>query len=192
MAAMMRQKRKQILTITAMVPAIVAALLLVALPAAAAALVQTIVTDPLTGVALEGYDPVSYFTEAEPLAGSPDYEFVWQGVPWYFATAANRDVFMRHPEVYAPQYGGHCAMSLSRGFLSDGKPRLYAIERMKLYLFYSVANREAFFAQAEPALTAANENWRKLAPELTVAQPGIAEAMGQQFEDGPAAADGER
>lgn len=192
MAAMMRQKRKQILTITAMVPAIVAALLLVALPAAAAALVQTIVTDPLTGVALEGYDPVSYFTEAEPLAGSPDYEFVWQGVPWYFATAANRDVFMRHPEVYAPQYGGHCAMSLSRGFLSDGKPRLYVIERMKLYLFYSVANREAFFAQAEPALAAANQNWRRLAPELMVAQPGIAEAMGQQFEDGPTAVDGER
>jgi hypothetical protein len=192
MAAMMRQKRKQILTITAMVPAIVAALLLVAVPAGAAALVQTIVTDPLTGVALEGYDPVSYFTEAEPLAGSPDYEFVWQGVPWYFATAANRDVFMRHPEVYAPQYGGHCAMSLSRGFLSDGKPRLYVIERMKLYLFYSVANREAFFAQAEPALAAANENWRRLAPELMVAQPGIAEAMGQQFEDGPVAADGER
>ncbi|MGN6489206.1 MAG: YHS domain-containing (seleno)protein [Devosia sp.] len=175
-----------------MVPAIVAALLLVPLPAGAAALVQTIVTDPLTGVALEGYDPVSYFTEAEPLAGSPDYEFVWQGVPWYFATAANRDVFMRHPEVYAPQYGGHCAMSLSRGFLSDGKPRLYVIERMKLYLFYSVANREAFFAQAEPALTAANQNWGRLAPELMGAQPGIAEAMGQQSEDGPTAADGER
>lgn len=184
MSAMMRQKRKQILTITAMVPAIMAALLLLCLPLRAEALVQTIVTDPLTGVALEGYDPVSYFTEPEPLPGRPDYEYVWQGVPWYFATAANRDVFMRHPEVYAPQYGGHCAMSLSRGFLSDGKPRLYAIRRMKLYLFYSVANREAFFAEEESALTAANQNWDKLAPDLVAAQPSLAEAMAQQLEDG--------
>ncbi len=41
--------------------------------------------------------------------------------------AANRDVFMRNPEIYAPQFGGHCVTSLARGYLSDGKPRLYVI-----------------------------------------------------------------
>ena len=51
--------------------------------------------------------------------------------------AANRDVFIRAPEIYAPQYGGHCLTSLSRGFLTDGKPRLYVIEALKLYFFYS-------------------------------------------------------
>jgi YHS domain-containing protein len=188
MAAMMRQKRKQILTISAAIPAVLAALLALAVPAQAEALVQTVVTDPLTGVALEGYDPVSYFTEPEPLVGKPDYEFVWQGVPWYFATAANRDVFMRHPEVYAPQYGGHCVMSLSRGFLSDGKPRLYVIDRMKLYLFYSVANREAFFAAEERAVTAADGNWNRLAPGLAGEQPSVAAAVaaGQGDEAAPA------
>jgi len=178
MAAMMRQKRKQILTISAAIPAFLAAfLLLLAMPARAEALVQTIVTDPLTGVALEGYDAVSYFTEPEPLVGKPDFEFMWQGVPWYFATAANRDVFMRNPEVYAPQYGGHCVMSLSRGFLSDGKPRLYVIERMKLYLFYSVANREAFFAGQDLAVTAADASWSQLEPGLAGEQPGVADAV---------------
>jgi YHS domain-containing protein len=181
MAAMMRQKRKQILTISAAIRAFVATLLLfAAAPATAEALVQTIVTDPLTGVALEGYDPVSYFTEPEPLVGKPDYEFVWQGVPWYFATAANRDEFMRHPEIYAPQYGGHCVMSLSRGFLSDGKPRLYAIEQMKLYLFYSVANREAFFAAQDLAVAAAATNWSRLEPALAGEQPSVAAAVTAQ------------
>src|ERR1044071_6233089 len=102
---MMRQISKQILTIGALLLALDAA------PAAAQAVIDTIVTDPLTGVAIEGYDAVSYFTEPAPLPGLPDYEYYWGGVPWYFASAANRDVFVRNPEIYAPQYGGHCEMS---------------------------------------------------------------------------------
>jgi YHS domain-containing protein len=186
MAAIMRQKRKQILTIAVLVAAIVG---LAPLAAQAEALVETIVTDPLSGVALEGYDPVSYFTDADPVQGKPDFEYVWQGVPWYFASAANRDVFMRNPEIYAPQYGGHCVMSLSRGFLSDGKPRLYVIDKMKLYLFYSPANREAFFAGQELAVTAANANWMQLEPGLTKEEPSIADAIATSGEGQAAEAD---
>ena len=141
---MMRQIGKQILTITAW--------LLLAAAVRADGLVTTIVTDPLTGVAIDGYDPVSYFTDPEPQPGLPDYEYDWGGVPWYFESAANRDVFARHPEIYAPQYGGHCLMSLSRGYLSDGKPRLYAIEGLKLYFFYSSANRDAFLMARSAAV----------------------------------------
>src|SRR5690349_8469029 len=104
MAAMMRQKRKQNLTITRLLAALWLTLgLLLSAPVSAAALVTAIVTDPLTGVALEGYDPVSYFTEPEPIQGVADFEYQWGGVPWYFGSAANRDVFMRTPEIYAPQ-----------------------------------------------------------------------------------------
>lgn len=162
MAAMMRQICKQILTMSG------AALLFCALVGGALAqsLVTTIVTDPLTGVAIDGYDPVSYFTEREPLPGSPEFEYYWGGVPWYFASAANRDVFKRNPDVYAPQHGGHCEMSLARGYLSDGKPRIYVIEEMKLYLFYSAANREAFLMSSGEALEKAAANWTQLAESL--------------------------
>jgi YHS domain-containing protein len=180
MAAMMRQKRKQNLTITGLLAVIwLAAGLCFSLPASAAALVTAIVTDPLTGVALEGYDPVSYFTEPDPVPGLPDFEYQWGGVPWYFATAANRDVFMRNPEIYAPQFGGHCATSLSRGYLSDGKPRLYAIVGMKLYLFYSVANREAFFQSEETSLRSAESGWMQLKGTLTGEEGSVAEAVGK-------------
>lgn len=168
MAAMMRQKRKQNLTISRLLVALFLAI--AALPGSAsqaASLVTAIVADPLTGVAIEGYDPVSYFTDPEPQPGKPDYVYEWGGVPWYFATAANRDVFMRYPEIYAPQFGGHCVTSLSRGYLSDGKPRLYAIVGMKLYFFYSVANREAFFESREQATSTAAANWPALRAGLT-------------------------
>jgi hypothetical protein len=140
--------------------------LLLAAPTWADSLVTTVVTDPLSGVAIDGYDAVSYFTDPEPQPGKPDFEYDWQGVPWYFEKAANRDVFMRNPEVYAPQFGGYCVTSLSRGYLSDGKPRLYLVRALKLYFFYSTANRDAFQLSPEEALKAAVANWPKLLPGL--------------------------
>ena len=163
MAAMMRQTCKQILTL------MLAALLMLVGPAAASAqsLVTAIVTDPLTGVAMDGYDPVSYFTEPAPLQGSPENEYYWAGVPWYFASPANRDVFSRNPDIYAPQYGGHCQMSLARGYLSDGNPEIFAIVGVKLYLFYSAANREAFLLSTDNALTLAAAPWAELSGGLS-------------------------
>ncbi|HVX72074.1 MAG TPA: YHS domain-containing (seleno)protein [Devosia sp.] len=154
----MRQIGKQILTI--------AAWLLLVVAAPADGLLSTIVTDPLTGVAIDGYDPVTYFTDSEPRLGKPDFEYDWAGVPWYFVSAANRDVFMRNPTVYAPQFGGHCLMSLARGYLSDGKPRLYAIEGMRLYFFYSSANRDAFLLSRSQAVADAGRNWPGLSTSL--------------------------
>ncbi len=139
-------------------------------PAWAASVVTAIVSDPLTGVAIEGYDPVSYFTDPAPRRGLPDHEFYWGGVPWYFATAANRDVFARNPQVYAPQYGGHCLMSLSRGFLSDGKPTAYVVVGSKLFLFYSAANRDAFLLSPRAAIDRAETGWGQLAGDLTAAK----------------------
>ena len=138
-------------------------------PAAADSVVTTVVTDPLTGVAIDGLDPVSYFTEPEPLPGKPDYEYDWSGVPWYFASAANRDVFIRAPTVYAPQFGGHGAMSLARGYLSDGNPRIYAIVAKRLYLFYSSGNKDAFLLAPAPALKDASAHWQELSKGLSAA-----------------------
>lgn len=170
---MMRQKRKQILTITLLLAAIAGGFG----PAMAQSMVETVMTDPLTGVAIDGYDPVSYFSEPQPLKGAPDYVYEWSGVPWYFASAANRDVFARNPDVYAPQFGGHCAMSMARGFISDGNPQLFVIEKAKLYLFYSVGNREAFLAAEETTIRSAVESWMRLKSTLNGPQEPMAASL---------------
>jgi hypothetical protein len=74
---------------------------------------------------------------------------------------------MRAPETYAPQFGGHCLMSLARGYLSDGKPRLYVIEGAKLYFFYSSANRDAFLMARAGAIETALVHWPELSTELS-------------------------
>ncbi|WP_412545709.1 hypothetical protein [Maricaulis sp. MIT060901] len=46
-----------------------------------------------------GYDVVSYHTEATPLVGLDTLTAEYNGVTWYFATEANRDLFIASPEV---------------------------------------------------------------------------------------------
>jgi hypothetical protein len=58
------------------------------------------------GVAIKGYDTVSYFTEARAIKGKKEFEFTYRDARWRFASAANRDRFAANPERYAPQYGG--------------------------------------------------------------------------------------
>jgi YHS domain-containing protein len=165
---MMRQIRKQNLTIS-----LLAAVLSVWLAASSSvfalsrSVVTSIVTNPLTGIAIDGFDPVSYFTENEPKQGVSDYEYIWGGVSWYFASAANREVFVRNPEIYAPQFGGHCAMSMARGYLSDGNPRVYLVVAQRLYLFYSAGNRDAFVMSPAKALEDAKAKWPDLSKELS-------------------------
>ena len=168
---MMRQTRKQTLTMALGLAAIFAA----APGARAEGTGPQYVTDALTGVALDGMDPVSYFTEAEPLPGLPDYEYDWRGVPWYFANAADRDVFARAPEVYAPQFGGHASMSLARGFLSDGNPQIYLVVAQRLYLFYSLSNRDAFSLSPATAIGDARQHWAEFtATQSATATPATA------------------
>jgi YHS domain-containing protein len=163
MAAIMRQERKENLTLRALLAVLVPIFLLCGgAEAAVAREPLPPVIDPLTGVAIGGYDPVAYFTEGAPVRGSSAFEHRWAGVSWYFASAANRDVFAGHPEIYAPQFGGHCAMALARGYLSDGDGRLFALRELKLYLFYSAANREAFLASDNAAIAEAEGRWRAI------------------------------
>lgn len=137
-------------------------------PVRAQSVVTLYVTDPLTGIGIYGMDPVSYFTEPEPVQGRADFEYIWHNVPWHFASAANRDAFASAPEIYAPQFGGHGAMGVARGFVSDANPRIYVVFKQRLYLFYSAANREAFLLAPDDSAQEAEVRWPELSKELSI------------------------
>ncbi|KKB08241.1 hypothetical protein VE26_11900 [Devosia chinhatensis] len=135
---------------------------------AAQTLATYIMTDPLTGLAIGGMDPVSYFTEEAPLPGRPGLETEWMGASWLFANAANRDIFRANPEIYAPQYGGHGAMSMARGFVSDADPMIYTVFKQRLFLFYSASNRQAFLLSPDAAALQGAEHWQVLSKSLSI------------------------
>ncbi len=111
------------------------------------------------GVAIEGTDPVAYFTDGKPVKGSDEITHDWNGATWHFASAENRDLFAADPEKYAPQYGGYCAWAVSQGYTADIDPNAWRIEDGKLYLNYSSGIQERWMADIQGHITAADKNW---------------------------------
>ena len=89
------------------------------------------------GLAIGGTDPVAYFTEGRPVAGSPEHQLEWHDATWQFASAEHRDRFEADPEAYAPQYGGWCAWAAASGEAASTVPEAWKIVDDKLYLNYS-------------------------------------------------------
>lgn len=113
-------------------------------------------------VAIDGTDPVAYFTDGRPVEGSDDITFTWKGAVWRFATAEHRDLFKATPEKFAPQYGGYCAWAVSNGDTADIDPRAWKIVDGKLYLNYSLDVQKKWEADVKGNILKADANWPRL------------------------------
>jgi hypothetical protein len=118
-------------------------------------------------VAIGGYDPVAYFTEAKPVEGSGDFEYAWMGATWRFASAADRDRFAAEPEKYAPQYGGYCAYAVSQGGTADVDPAAWHIENGKLYLNLNKKVQSLWLQDIPGYIGKADANWPKIKAGLS-------------------------
>jgi YHS domain-containing protein len=90
------------------------------------------------GYAIEGYDPVSYFTQNKPVKGNKQFVLASGGVNYLFSSAAHLELFKKNPEMYKPQYGGWCAYAMgSYNEKVEVNPETFKILDGKLYLFYN-------------------------------------------------------
>jgi hypothetical protein len=129
---------------------------------------ERIVVNRYSGLAIEGFDPVAYFTEAQPVLGLPDFEAAEAGAVWRFHNASNRDAFAAHPEIYGPQFGGYDPIDVARGVAYAGNPRFFVVTGQRLYLFGREESRNAFAANPARFLKDARARWPVL--EKTLAQ----------------------
>ncbi len=114
------------------------------------------------GVALGGYDPVSYFRNHTAERGHREYRHRYNGTTWHFASELHRDLFAEDPAQYAPRYGGFCAYAASKGQLLPVDPHAWTIHRGKLYLNYSTRVRTVWRSDLERHIELADESWEKL------------------------------
>lgn len=99
------------------------------------------------GVAIGGYDPVSYFTVNRAVKGDSKITFTYNGVTYYFSSRKNRDLFQKNSEKYEPMYGGWCAYAMGAdGSKVEVDPGTFKILDGKLYLFYNY-----YFSNTLPA-----------------------------------------
>lgn len=116
----------------------------------------------VTGLALRGVDPVSYFTAGEPQDGDFTITAVHNGATYRFVSEENRDLFKENPDKYLPQYGGFCAFGTAMGVKVDGDPDLWKIVDGKLYLNLSKSIQERWNGDIPGFVSTADEKWGDL------------------------------
>jgi YHS domain-containing protein len=94
-------------------------------------------------VALKGYDVVAYFTGSKAQPGSVNFRTDFDGMRYQFSSAENKAAFSADPDRYLPQFGGFCAMGISKGKKFESDPTLWKIIDDKLYVFSSPIALEA-------------------------------------------------
>ncbi|HEX4375287.1 MAG TPA: YHS domain-containing (seleno)protein [Puia sp.] len=90
------------------------------------------------GLAIDGYDPVSYFLLTKPVKGKKDLSITENGITYLFSSRQNEETFRKNPSKYEPQFGGWCAYAMgSNGTKVEVDVDTYKILDGKLYLFYN-------------------------------------------------------
>lgn len=97
-----------------------------------------------TGIALSGFDPIGYHLNGLPTPGRPEFEILYRGSVWRFASAANRDAFLTAPHIYAPAFEGFDPTGVADGRAVETSPSEFAIMDGRLFLFRTAENRRQF------------------------------------------------
>jgi len=119
-------------------------------------------------VALQGYDPVGFFTENHPVKGNQQFQSQYHGATYYFASAEHKAAFEKDPAKYEPQFGGFCAYGASRGKAVPIKIEAWQIVNGRLLMQYDLDVKAKFNNDPQEKLTKADKNW-----------PGLVEKLGK-------------
>ena len=111
------------------------------------------------GVAINGVDPVAYFADARPVAGSAEYTVMYKGAEWRFVSAANKAAFEGDPEKYGAKFGGYCAFAASRGYLAPTIPEAWTVYDNRLYLNANLRARELWLQDVPGNIAKGEANW---------------------------------
>lgn len=120
---------------------------------------KTLVNLDRSGLAVQGYDVVAYFTDGKPVKGSAQFTSTHGGGTYQFASAEHKAAFDKEPDKYAPQFGGYCAYGVSKGSLVKIEPDAFQIVNGRLLLQYDTGIRAKFSKDTAGNLAKADANW---------------------------------
>jgi YHS domain-containing protein len=128
---------------------------------------KTLLNLDKTGIAIQGYDPVAFFTQGKPVKGQPQFESRYNGARYLFASAEDKATFDANPAMYEPQFGGFCAYGASQGHTAPVKVEAFQIVNGRLLMQYDLDVKKEFNKDQQGNLKKADQNW-----------PGIVERKG--------------
>jgi YHS domain-containing protein len=114
------------------------------------------------GVALQGCDPVAFFTQHKPVHGTAQLESTYHTAIYYFASAEDKAAFDKDPAKYEPQFGGFCAYGVSRGKTVEIDVNAFQIVNGRLLMQYDTDIRDTFNEDTKGNLKLADQKWPAL------------------------------
>ncbi|MCF6130319.1 YHS domain protein [Flavobacterium sp. AS60] len=116
--------------------------------------------------AIQGYDPVAYFTQKKAVKGKATIVAIYEGVTYNFSSQTNKELFLKNPVGYEPQYGGWCAFAMGDyGEKVEVNPGTFKVLDGKLYLFYNAFFNNTLKSWNKDEINLkkkADANWKKL------------------------------
>lgn len=117
-------------------------------------------------VAIQGYDPVTYFTLKKAVKGKSTIATTYEGVVYNFSSQSNKDLFLKNPTSYEPQYGGWCAYAMgANGEKVEIDPETFKIVDGKLNLYYNAFFNNTLKSWNKDEVNLkkkADANWKKI------------------------------
>jgi len=113
-------------------------------------------------LAVHGFDPVAYFTQDEALLGDAQFSTEYKEGTYRFVSEENKQLFLKNPSKYVPQYGGYCAFGTAKGKKFDGDPRLFKVVGGRLYFNLNPDVYEKWLMDPPGYIKQADENWREI------------------------------
>ncbi len=111
------------------------------------------------GNAIDGSDPVGYFTTNGPVGGNAAFTVDYKGAEWRFADQGSADAFAANPTAYAPAFGGYCVFAASRGYLAPTTPEAWTIYEGRLYLNANLRARALWLEDIPGNIAKGEANW---------------------------------
>jgi YHS domain-containing protein len=112
-----------------------------------------------SGVAIQGYDPIGFFTDHKPVKGDLKFVVKRDGAIYLFASKEHKEMFIKEPMKYEPAFGGYCAFGVSRNKLVEIDVEASQVVDGKLLLQYSKGVRDDFNKDVKGNLAKAEANW---------------------------------
>lgn len=112
-----------------------------------------------SGIALDGYDPVAFFTLAKPTHGDPGISATHEGATYLFASKEHKRMFEANPGKYLPQFGGYCAYGAALNALFPVDISTWQVRDGKLYLNLNPTILKAFNQDFSGNVEKARKNW---------------------------------
>lgn len=124
-------------------------------------------TSGASGIALNGFDPVAFFSDHKPVNGDPGITAKYQGATYLFASKEHKQAFEAAPDRYAPQCGGFCAFGASVGALFPVDIDTWQVRDGKLYLNLNPAILAKFNEDFKKNVSKAEKKWPELVKKNT-------------------------